>query len=555
MDESLNRRIGLRRTDDHLSEPPPAAPDFAGRNSFASDPVLTACLDATLDEEGEDELSALGAYWGSAEAEEVARLAVATPPTLRRFDHAGRPIDQVELHPAFHALLNRSTASGIACAAWEDGDDRRQHRMRAAALFITAQCERGHLLPVCATHAAVAALAYAPDLEGELFPQIASRRYDRRALPASAKDGLLVSLAVGEEGTQLERGAVTMRGELQSDDVMRVYGAKPMVAAPMADMLLVLANTLEGPTAALVPRLLPENEGAVALTALWPLTGLAAAPFSRVAFTGAMGRLVGEPGRGVKVLRDVRTLTQLDAAVMSAGAMRAAVARAVHHARYHHTFGRPLLSHPLQARVLADIALEAAAHTALAMRLATAFDQAFESDGDHAVARVVTPAARILALKAGPHLAAEACEILGPYAALADHPAARLGADLTALTHWDGSANDAALELTALIGRDPMVLRDALDELSADLGDQNADLVEDVVQLGERAADDLSLSRALGEQLGMLAAASAMRRNLPRAVSDAYLATRLRERHRVSFGALDARFDADALIEFMVPED
>jgi len=274
-----------------------------------------------------------------------------------------------------------------------------------------------------------------------------------------------------------------------------------------------------------------------------------------MAFDGATGRILGEPGRGLHVLRDVRTLLQLDGAIMAAGGMRAAVGRAVHQARYRESFGKTLIKHPLHARVLADLAIESAAHTALSMRIATAFDQAFERDGDHAVARLVTPAARVYTLMTGAAVTLAACEAMGGSAFDASHPAARLRADLTAMVQWDGTVNEAALDAAQLVERDNTILRDALEELAADLGNANTDLIEDTMELGERAAADPALARAFAEQLAMVAAASAMRRNLPRVVADAYIATRLRERFRAGYGTLDGRFDANAIIELIVPED
>lgn len=555
MDETLSRRAGARRATAASPRAPARQPDYAGLNAFASDPVLTASLDSTLDETTEDELTTLGTYWGSSEAQEVARLATAHGPALRPDDFEGRRIDQLEIHPAYHALMNRSVSAGLLSSAWEEGEDRRQHRLRAATLFLTAQCERGHLLPISATHAAVAALAHMPDLEAELFPLIASRRYDRRPVPLDDKEGATVTLALAERGAGVDRAAVAMRGEITGGDRIHVTGEKWFVCAPASDMALVLCTTPEGPTAAMVPRFAPENAEAIRIAGLKSVGGFAAQAIAGVAFDGAAARLVGEPGRGLQVLRDVRTLTQLDAVVIAAGAMRAAVSRVAHHARYAQSLDRALIAQPLHARVLADLALESAAQTALAMRLAIAFDQAFERDGDHALARLVTPAARVYALTIAPSFAIEAVEAIGAHAAISTHPAARIATDLAALAQWDGTTNEAALEVAAMVERDPAVLRDALDEIGADLGGQNEDIVEDIARLGERAAQDASLARTFAEQLAMAAAAAAMRRNLPRMISEAYIASRLRERFRAAYGALDGRFDAGAVIEFVVPED
>ncbi len=219
------------------------------------------------------------------------------------------------------------------------------------------------------------------------------------------------------------------------------------------------------------------------------------------------------------------------------------------------SFGKLLVSHPLHARLLADLALESAAHTALAMRVAAGFDQAFERDGDHALARLVTPAARFYTMTVAPQVAFACNEAIGGAAFDALHPAARINADLTALSQWDGTANEAAMDVVLQVDRDRAVLQDALGELGADLGNANADLIEDTLELGERAVGDLSLARAFAEQLAMVAAASAMRRNLPRVIADAYIATRMRERFRAGFGTLDGRFDATAILDFIAPED
>ena len=554
MDETLTRRVGLRREEPPSPAESRRAPDAGPPNAYLADPVLAACLDAVLDEPAEEDLQALGAYWGSAEAAEVARLAVTHQPSLRREDFEGRRIDQIEMHPASHALMNRSVMAGLLSSAWEEGEGTRQHRLRAATLFVTAGGERGHLLPLSATHAAVASLAYAPELEAELFPLIAAHRYDRRAMPLEEKDSALITLAISERGPLDEPDAIRTRGELSAGDTVRVTGEKVFVCAPSADMLLTLTRTADGPTVAMVPRYAPENERAVTIEALLECGGLASQAIGTVAFEDARGRLIGEPGRGLQVLRDVRTLTQLDATIIAAGGERGALTEVANSLRRQSVNGTSRLADPLLTRIVADLALTSAAHTALAIRLAAAFDLAFERDGDHAVARVLTPAARIHVLKSGATAAAEARDLLGVMAMPHNHPAARVPGDLAALGQWDGSADEAARDLALLVSRDPGVLGDALDELGADLGNQNADLIERTAALGREAASDPGLARAFAEQLAMVGAASAMRRNLPRVVADAYMSSRLRGGYTAQYGTLDSRFDAAALVDFIIPQ-
>ncbi len=58
-------------------------------------------------------------------------------------------------------------------------------------------------------------------------------------------------------------------------------------------------------------------------------------------------------------------LTRLDCAMGSAGLMRAALWEAIEHTRHREVMGAKLIDQPLMQRVLADMALDVAAATAL----------------------------------------------------------------------------------------------------------------------------------------------------------------------------------------------
>src|SRR3546814_10295749 len=97
---------------------------------------------------------------------------------------------------------------------------------------------------------------------------------------------------------------------------------------------------------------------------------------SEVELEGAHGWLIGEEGRGIATIIEMVTLTRLDCAVASAGQMRLALALALHHCRHRRVFQKHLVDQPLMAAVLADMALDVEAATALAFRLAAAFHRA-----------------------------------------------------------------------------------------------------------------------------------------------------------------------------------
>jgi putative acyl-CoA dehydrogenase len=64
--------------------------------------------------------------------------------------------------------------------------------------------------------------------------------------------------------------------------------------------------------------------------------------------------------------------------------LRTAVAQAMHHAYHRVAVGKRLTEQPLMKNVLADLAIESEAATALVMRLARAFDaQTDEAETEH----------------------------------------------------------------------------------------------------------------------------------------------------------------------------
>jgi putative acyl-CoA dehydrogenase len=88
--------------------------------------------------------------------------------------------------------------------------------------------------------------------------------------------------------------------------------------------------------------------------------------------------------------------------------MRAALSEAAHHVAHRRAFGVRLADAPLMAAVVADLAPESEAATALAMRLAAAVDA-----GERALLRIALPASKYYVRKRAPAVVAEALECLG----------------------------------------------------------------------------------------------------------------------------------------------
>jgi putative acyl-CoA dehydrogenase len=138
---------------------------------------------------------------------------------------------------------------------------------------------------------------------------------------------------------------------------------------------------------------------------------------SEVEFEAATAWLVGDEGRGVPQILAMGTITRLDCALGTAGLMRQALSIAMHHTAQRKAFGKRLVEQPMMKNVLADLALESEAATALAMRLARAVDRTENGtdahDGHEVMRRLLTPIAKFWVCKRGSHFAQEAMECLG----------------------------------------------------------------------------------------------------------------------------------------------
>ncbi|MEX2319087.1 MAG: DNA alkylation response protein, partial [Bauldia sp.] len=199
------------------------APPFAGLNLFQSDPVIGALVEG-LPQPVVDQMAVFGAQWGTPETFELGRIANAQPPVLRSFDATGVRIDQIDFHPAYHALMRRSVAAGLHCSVWDALDDEGSVRAvaRAARLYMTAQVEAGHICPMTMTNASVAAIAHAPHLADTWLPRIRTRRYDPAQRPLSEKPGALVGMGMTEKQGGSDVSSNTTAAVETGDGVWRI---------------------------------------------------------------------------------------------------------------------------------------------------------------------------------------------------------------------------------------------------------------------------------------------------------------------------------------------
>jgi len=539
-------------TQDVFNQPPV----LSGGNAWRGDPLLVQIAEG-FSEPVRQELDGIGRFVQSPEAQETARLANTEVPKLRTHDRQGKRLDVVDYHPAYHALMRRSIANGLHSSIWENGEAEagRRHQVRAARFYLTAELECGHLCPLTMTNASLAALMASPELFREWAPRITTRRYDQAQKPPVAKAGLTLGMGMTEKQGGTDLRATHTKAELAGGNFYRLTGHKWFLSAPMSDAFLMLAQAPEGLSCFLVPRILGDGTtNGLQFQRLKDKLGNRSNASSEVEFSGALGELVGDPGAGIGTIMDMVTLTRLDCAVASAGLMRAGLAEAVHHSRHRQVFGAALLDQPLMIRVLADMALDVAAATALSFRLARSFDEAANDRGEAAFARSMTPVVKYWVCKVAPSLLYEAMECLGGNGYVEEAPMARYYREAPVNAIWEGSGNVMALDLLRVLRRAPALFEDVFAGIERDLGPGGRGTIDVLRAATHVALSDEGSARLLAEQLALSAAAAELRRMGAGRIADAFIETRLGGQWRSSYGMLNARHDARLIVDTLYPE-
>jgi putative acyl-CoA dehydrogenase len=536
------------------NQPPPLEP----YNLLQTDRVLHETLARENAGWAEPELTALGKVLGDPETIRLGFAANSNPPILHSFDRYGHRIDEVEFHPAWHALMSIGVDAGLHSSPWAKPGSG-AHVARAAGTYMLVQVESGVYCPIAMTYGSVAALRRAPAIAAEWLPRIFTRQYDPRCLPAEQKHGALIGMAMTENQGGSDLRTNTCRAEADGGDatrrLYRLSGHKWFMSAPMCDAFLVLAQSRSGPSCFLVPRWTRDGRrNGIQIQRLKDKLGNRSNASSEVEFVDAQGELVGEEGRGIPTIIEMGNYTRLDCAIGSSGLMRQAVAQAIHHASHRTAFDKLLVDHDLMTNVLADIALESEAATVLTMRLARAYDE----DNELAAVwrRVLTPAAKFWICKRAPFLAAEAMEVLGGSGYVQECVMPRIYRELPVNSIWEGAGNIMCLDVLRAIERTPGAVELLLGEL-ADAASTEKRLQSVVARLKRRFAGqgsaDESQARVTVRDLVLASQADLLLRHSPAAVADAFCASRLGDEPGGAFGLLPSGTDFRAIVERAAP--
>jgi putative acyl-CoA dehydrogenase len=568
------------KTHDVLNQAPP----LEGLDLFSSNLPL---VEATARE---------GASWVSGRAAELGRLIGGEPmewgrlanenkPQLKTHDRYGNRIDEVEFHPAWHDLMRLGVEHELHALPWRHPDKEGRHVARAALYMTAMQAEAGFACPITMTFAVIPALRAQPELLSQWEPLITSTTYDPRLVPAAEKGCAIAGMAMTEKqgGSDVKANTTCAQpiGAGGPGEEYLITGHKWFCSAPMSDLFLVLAQARAdrgagssdahaggeegedgrggGLSCFLLPRVLPDGTGnAFHIQRLKDKLGNHSNASSEIELHRAFAWMVGEPGRGVPTIIEMVGHTRLDCVIGAAAGMRSGVIAATHHAAHRSAFGRRLIEQPLMENVLADLCVESEASTALAMRLARAYD---EADADaragqsatdaQLLKRLATAVGKYWACKRAPNHAFESLECLGGNGYVEESGMPRLYREAPLASIWEGSGNVMSLDVLRALSRDPRSLEVFLAEVELTKGgDPRLDAHVERLKAELSSFEQIEArARRLVEAMALALQGSLLVRDAPQAVADAFCGSRLSPQRGLEYGTLPAGTDFQAIIE------
>ncbi len=506
------------------------APPLVPYNVFEADVVLREALGREGGSWGIDRVRDTGQLAGTAEALAHSERAERNEPRLRTHDRYGNRVNEVELDPSWHWCLRQAIEREIHSLPWRDPQPG-AHVVRAALMYTWSQVNAGVMCPVSMTYSAIPALRVEADLAAEWEPRLTKPSYE---------DGALAGMAMTEKQGGSDVRANTTRAEPAGDGDWELTGHKWFCSYPSCDVFLTLAQAPGG----LSCFLFESSDPGFRIQRLKDKLGTRSLPSSEVEFDRLRARLVGEEGRGVQTIIRMVNHTRLDCLIGSAASMRWGLVQAVHHARHRAAFGRNLAEQPLMQNVLADLAIESEAATAVALRVARSYDE-----DDAQFRRIATAVMKHWVCKRAPWHASEALECLGGNGYVEESGMPRLLRDSALNSIWEGSGNVSALDVLRALAKEPEALPALLAECEeARGGDARLDALLDRLASISVEDPEFEARRVVGE-LALALQASLLVRNSPPEVADAFCAGRLDGAGGRVFGTLPPGVDAPAIVE------
>ncbi|HSR25493.1 MAG TPA: acyl-CoA dehydrogenase family protein [Candidatus Eisenbacteria bacterium] len=431
-------------------------------NTYTADPGLTSLLRGWLPPEtlawAEPQLLDLGRL-AAADLPALGDACERQPAWLRPIDPWGERVDEVVYPGAWRELGAVAARFGLTGLSYEDEARRaagpHARVVHAALCYLFQPQTATYLCPVSMTDAAARVLLDfgSQALRDDVLPHLVSRD------PAQA-------WTAGQWMTELQGGSDVGANTVEArrdGGGWRLHGRKYFCSNVGGEVVLALARPegagpgTRGLGLFLVPRLLPGGaRNHYRIDRLKDKLGTRAMATGEVTLDGARAELVGELDHGFAQMTSMLNVTRLHNSIASAASMRRGLQLARGYAACRTAFGRPLDRLPLQRQVLVQLAVQAEAALALAMRLAALLGriECRTASVDEAVVfRLGASLTKLYTARQAVAAASEVIESFGGAGYMEDTGIARELRDAQVLSIWEGTTNVLSLDALRTVAR------------------------------------------------------------------------------------------------------
>jgi len=267
-------------------------------------------------------------------------------------------------------------------------------------------------------------------------------------------------------------GHISTRATELPDGAIRVDGQKIFITNGGAEVHLVLARdadtfdssrgTTNGLSLVLVARHQPDGTpNGVHVPRLERKLGIHGSPTCEVVFEGAIGRRLGEKGKGFRAMLELMNNARLGVAAQALGIAEAAFHDAAVYANQREQFGKPVAQQPLVQSMLAKMAVNIEAARALLYRTLELYDltlaaEAWLASGrggateraetaarlehERIRVRLLTPLCKYFATEICSDVTRDAMQVFGGIGYTMDVDVAKLHADSLIMTVYEGTS-------------------------------------------------------------------------------------------------------------------
>jgi putative acyl-CoA dehydrogenase len=524
-------------------------PDLNGVNAFAGD-VIAAGVVEQYAPWAWDRAERLGGEVWDPRVLKLARDAERNVPQLRTLDRIGNEVYDVDFHPAYHELMRLGFGRGVHSLAWT-AEQPGGHAARAVLSYLWNQIDGSTACPLGMAYASIPVLRSQPDL-APWARAVEAEGYDPADVPITQKStGTIGYFMTEKHGGSDLRANVTVARPVGLRGPGRPYlvnGHKWFASVPMSDAYLTVAQTEGGVSCLLIPRRLPDGcLNNIKINRLKDKLGNKANASSEIEYHDAHAFLVGEEGCGIRTILSSAEYTRLDFAVGSAGLMRAALSQALYYNDNRTAFGKPLSQLPIQAPVLADLALEWAGAAHLAFRVARAEDH-HDDPAERLLSRLLTPVAKFWNCRRVSSVTEEVIQAIGGNAYIEEHPCPRYYREAPLNAIWEGTSNMMVMDVGRVLARTPEAFAPVRDLIRTACTEHSllANALAEIEELVLAPADTV---RYLVTRIALAVQAALLVSHAPAPVAEAFIASRLGTSWGPVYGTLRGA-DFPAIIDY-----